>query len=322
MKNILLFCVFLPGIQVHAQLNVGNTSLSIKSGTTFFAEGATFTPSGDLDLTGIQIQESNTPVNMGGSVSSVAKVIALSKPLVFSGTLQFPYLESHLNGNTENNLKLAFYSGGTWRTSNASVVNTALNNVDETLNAVSFEQISASESFTTLPVTLASFTARLLTNRSVLLQWQTAMESKNSHFTVEKSSDGIRYAKVGTVEAVNRSSAYDFTDAVPFEGVNYYRLKQSDRNGAEQSHGVRMIKVVGSVSLLHMHPNPVKGNRFILNIRKNVTKPLFYTIVNMAGQQVQSGSIVTQVQQIAITHLTAGPYVLSVDGQFLYFQKQ
>lgn len=84
-----------------------------------------------------------------------------------------------------------------------------------------------------LPVELVSLSADC-SGSQVDIIWQTASETNNSGFVVEKSSDGKTFAQIGFVDGAgnsNRPKSYVFSDLNPINGTNYYRLKQIDTDG-------------------------------------------------------------------------------------------
>ena len=87
---------------------------------------------------------------------------------------------------------------------------------------------------TLLPLTLTSFDAELIENKSVALSWETATEFNNDYFLIERSTDGIQYTSIGTVKGKQYSEEptnYYMVDFLPYSGTNYYRLSQVDLNG-------------------------------------------------------------------------------------------
>ncbi|MDQ3846742.1 MAG: T9SS type A sorting domain-containing protein, partial [Bacteroidota bacterium] len=168
-------------------------------------------------------------------------------------------------------------------------------------------------------------TARLQGDAKVLLQWSTASEQQNSYFAVERSGDGIHFQTIGTVQAsasANGSSAYSLLDAAPLAGLNYYRLKQYDRNGQEQVYGVRLVKTGSAMTALALYPNPVVDG-FNLALQTTPAKPLTYCIQNANGQIVQTGILTSREQWLETGRLSAGVYVLSLEnGQTARFFKQ
>ena len=84
-----------------------------------------------------------------------------------------------------------------------------------------------------LPVEFISFNG-IQKNEAVKLNWETASEINNDYYTVEKSLDGIDYKSIATVDGAGNSNvilSYEYQDQNPLNGINYYRIKQTDYNG-------------------------------------------------------------------------------------------
>ena len=316
---------FMLAIRANAQISIGAQGISLAAGTTLSAEGLALTPQSNFSLTNTTFQKSTTPLNIGGSVYSIANVVNLSAPITFSGTIRFNYLDAELNGNDESQLLMAYQSSALWATSSASTVNTINNYVEETVASKTFDAVTASIIYSPLPVTLISFTAKRQSDASVLLRWATALEEQNSHFAVERSGDGIHYQTIGTVQASGGASGpftYSFSDNAPLDGSNYYRLKQYDIDGHEHLYGVHIVQPGNAVASLALYPNPVV-NSFKLELSAIPVKPLNYTIQNVSGQVVQKGTLYLREQWFETSRLSAGFYVLSLEnGQAVRFFKK
>jgi hypothetical protein len=92
-----------------------------------------------------------------------------------------------------------------------------------------------------LPVEFLSFDAKCNGNTN-LLTWQTASETNNQGYSIEKSHNSIDWEKIGFVNGngnVNTVSTYSFTDNNPYYPVSYYRLEQIDYDG--QTHLSNLI---------------------------------------------------------------------------------
>ncbi|NQV52129.1 MAG: T9SS type A sorting domain-containing protein [Flavobacteriales bacterium] len=89
-----------------------------------------------------------------------------------------------------------------------------------------------------LPIELLYFNADLIDER-VLLKWATATETNNSHFIIERASEDGVFSEIETiasgVDDKNRETAYGYLDKMPLDGVSYYRLKQVDLNGQQET---------------------------------------------------------------------------------------
>ena len=315
MKKLVVLCSFVLSISASGQVSVGAEGISLATGTILSVDGLELISQGNFTLTNTTFQKSATPVNLGGSVYSIANVVTLSAPLSFTGTVRLYYQDAELNGNTESQLLMAYQSAGLWATSSTSTVNTAGNYVEEVVSSKTFDAVTASIIYSTLPVSLTSFTAKRQSEASVLLRWTTASEQQNSHFALERSGDGIHYQTIGNVQAQGGTAgfSYSFSDNVPMDGTLYYRLKQIDLDGKEHLYGVRMVQPGSAVTALTLYPNPVT-NTFKLELSTIPAKPLNYSIQNVSGQVVQNGIIYSREQWLETSRLPAGVYVLSLEN--------
>lgn len=87
-----------------------------------------------------------------------------------------------------------------------------------------------------LPIELLSFNA-VEDRNQVKINWTTMTEINNDYFIIEKSQDGIHYTLLETVSGAGNSSvsiSYSILDINPYQGLNYYRLSQTDFNGQVQ----------------------------------------------------------------------------------------
>lgn len=107
-----------------------------------------------------------------------------------------------------------------------------------------------------LPVELLDFRGESLAEGNHL-QWTTGSETGSDHFTVERSSDGLRFSSIGEVTAMGnslRAVDYNFIDRTAPDGISYYRLRMVDLDANEDLSNV--IAVLRSKGDLVVFPNP------------------------------------------------------------------
>jgi hypothetical protein len=114
-----------------------------------------------------------------------------------------------------------------------------------------------------LPVEMAYLSVRP-DKEGITISWITLSEKGNSHFTVEKSKNGKSFNDLVRVEGAGTTSqlnSYLVTDMNPFEGVQYYRIRQTDFNGASTTS--KMIAINwNSAFAFQIFPNPSRGELF------------------------------------------------------------
>ncbi len=171
----------------------------------------------------------------------------------------------------------------------------------------------------TLPVTYTYFIAEK-SNAQALLKWQTAQEINNNYFNVQQSTNAFDWATIGKVSAANSVGVnnYYFNHAKPFNGVNYYRLQQVDKDGKSSFSDVRRVDMGAAKSNLKLYPNPSIGNLVTIDYGTQITKPLTYKIIDVAGRLMQAGDFTNQQQTINLQQLSIGNYSLLIsDGQVI-----
>jgi Concanavalin A-like lectin/glucanases superfamily/Secretion system C-terminal sorting domain len=124
--------------------------------------------------------------------------------------------------------------------------------------ALSAAEVSQLVGFS-LPLKMGNFTATKQTT-GIQLNWETLSEQNTSSFGIERSTDGSSFISLGTVNARGSSAtkqSYNFTDAQPGAGNNFYRLKLIDADGAFTYSRVIIVKNDNSLVKVQLFPNPV-----------------------------------------------------------------
>jgi len=162
-----------------------------------------------------------------------------------------------------------------------------------------------------LPVTLIRFEATK--EESVArLSWTTAQETNSSHFDIERSSTTLRWEKIGSVHAVNNSTAlkdYRYFDSEPLAGENLYRLKMTDLDGTFAYSMIRAVKFADQDVEISTYPNPVSEK--LLVEMKNTADITGLTIYNTSGIPVSTFGRYP-ANGISVVSLPKGFYILKI----------
>ena len=162
----------------------------------------------------------------------------------------------------------------------------------------------------TLPLNLISFNAKVQTENSVALNWQTTNEINVSHFNIQRSLNGRDFINIGKVLA-NGISRYSFVDdKLPFTNDKLtlnYRLEILDNDGKKQYSEVKLLAISNKQMTISIFPNPAKD--FVTISSNQNIKSLQLT--NLYGQVIQEySSINSNSFQIKISTLASGVYWL------------
>ncbi len=165
----------------------------------------------------------------------------------------------------------------------------------------------------TLAVTGLGFSISKKNNNVVLLQWKTLAENNNKGFQIERSSDGAKFDSIGYVKTLSlggKGADYSYTDALPNNGKNYYRLKQIDFYNNISYSPVKVIET-SKVNLFRLFPNPVVNE---LNIK--LATPLQHgqlKIWNANGQLVTHVAINGNSNiSLPVKYLSKGVYTVEI----------
>ena len=181
-----------------------------------------------------------------------------------------------------------------------------------------------------LPVEYISFFGKE-ENRQITLHWRTASELNNSHFELEKSSDGRVFKMIGAEQGAgssNQETTYRFIDQSPYSGTNYYRLKQVDFSGHFDYSKTIMVRTE-TANYASFYPTNVYSDG-TLNYGTEQEGVITTTIVDLLGRKIKSQEFYASAGSnffiIETKILRSGSYLLIVEGVYnelttLHFSK-
>ena len=161
-----------------------------------------------------------------------------------------------------------------------------------------------------LPVTWKNFYGELTEQEIVELHWQTATEQNNSHFLVQRSSDGIHFTSIGQVQAGNQplsTQKYTFQDPATLPGTNYYRLQQVDLDGQKDYSEIVSVLIAYDEkenATLVLYPNPGKNEVWF-------SQAADFELFDQQGRLLTSGHADGSVN---VSDLPSGKYLVRVNG--------
>jgi hypothetical protein len=172
-----------------------------------------------------------------------------------------------------------------------------------------------------LPVVFNNFTVRQQ-GQSVIVEWSTAEEQSSSIFTIERSPGGASYTQIGTVPAKgvsNFTSLYTFTDKAPFQGSNFYRIKEINLDGNGTYSSIKKISFDPYVPKLDVI-NPVINNleiRLQLPSDQKIIVQVSVTNGQLLFEKEYLAARGSSVFLIPVTQLSRGNYIVTVQSPVL-----
>lgn len=168
---------------------------------------------------------------------------------------------------------------------------------------------------TPLDVSLTSFDVTS-TNRNVQLSWETATETNNDYFTLERSLDAVNWEKVQQIDGAGTSletKQYSFEDKNIQSKMAYYRLSQTDFDGTQSNYSVRAVKIEETIpsSELAIGPNPSSDYAHVMVMpdeKGNVT------VCTLSGQQIHVDYQESETGLILdVRNIDPGIYIVKVN---------
>lgn len=177
-----------------------------------------------------------------------------------------------------------------------------------------------------VPVELHSFSYRLNEN-NIVLEWQTAAETNNYGFDIERSNDGDTFHKIGFERGYGTTvqpQYYTFIDT--YRQRCYYRLKQIDYDGSYTYSSVIKVNNPQSMTGLYLsqnYPNPFNSETIVtFGVEKTgFAKLEIYTVTGEKADNLFTGTAEQgKVYSIRVTNsnLASGIYycVLRQENQY------
>lgn len=166
--------------------------------------------------------------------------------------------------------------------------------------------------FSVLSVELTSFDARQSTS-GVELTWETASEINSDYFEVQRSANGYTFETIAMVNAANQSSSalhYESFDDSPTEGINYYKLKQVDKDGTFKVSDTKTVEFKNNTSQnLSVFPNPFDTE---ISIRHSFKEDVQASLYNAAGILIKNFTLDSnRSNRIDTNDLESGMYYLT-----------
>lgn len=163
-----------------------------------------------------------------------------------------------------------------------------------------------------LPVELTFFNASIRED-GVVLQWQTASETNNEKFQVERSAGGTFFERIGEVAGAGNSTSanhYSFLDQMPLDGLNLHRLKQIDFDGRFEYSPVEMVNYASSRPTVQIYPSLVQNE---LRIVLQQEELLSIRIYDLYGNSYQSQKLgLRKEATIDLQALPKGTYLIQI----------
>ena len=194
-------------------------------------------------------------------------------------------------------LTVAYWSGSMWTDVGGSAIGdhddgsiTSASSVPFGAKSQTFITYGSKDDLNPLPVELTSFSVECYENTADLF-WETATETNNKGFLIERSFDARNFTAIGFVKGAGNSNTittYTFTDNKAEKVIVYYRLTQVDTDNQSTILGMVVANCEKSEKpqpSFSVYPNPFKSDINIIGENLPETTAII-NIYNMLGSLI------------------------------------
>jgi len=208
------------------------------------------------------------------------------------------------NSITESSLLAQYWDNTlwnpTWISGTALLgVNDAANNQVNSINAGSgnFYTWILSGISTSLPIELLSLKTRCDGNSNPVIEWETASETNNDYFTLERSYDGLLWTTVSVIPGAGNSNSplyYIYTDNNAPDGILLYQLTQTDFDGMVSNVGMASINCEEKITAGSYNMHIYSDNEDIIHVTfvSPDADPVVLKLFDMRGRLVYKENLV------------------------------
>lgn len=220
-----------------------------------------------------------------------------------------------------NELRVSRWNGTSWvnlGNTSTSGSNTSGSVVSAPVDAFSPFTLASSTSNNPLPVTLNSFVVDCNSDKETV-SWSTASEFNSSHFSVQKSRDGLNWFEVGVKIAAGTSSqTTEYQIDIEKEvGLSYYRLVQFDNDGQFEIFGPLSSSCSQNPGSYLLFPNPTEDviqiSFYWEKLGSAVSLYIFDAhgkVTNVSSHEVSSGN---NLISLDVSSLLSGNYSCAIN---------
>ena len=256
----------------------------------------------NVTFTGINIPSSlytlQTLINCNGQING-GYTMPLSGGSGTSVTSTNPYI---------SNSGAAYSYVGKPNCNQATVQTLQCNNISVIIQGpgIPYQTVSCNYSGIALPVELVDYQGTA-TETEVNLNWSTASERNNDRYSILRSTDGYTWSEIAQVKGAGTTAdykEYSYADRSPENGINYYKLTQTDFDGDVKEQGVVGIEFFReTTSTTSVFPNPSSGGNVSVRVTATEDDPITINVRNEFGRLVQT-------QEMAVPEKSSGRFVV------------
>jgi minor extracellular serine protease Vpr len=190
------------------------------------------------------------------------------------------------------------------------VWNAELNRWEVTFTATGFGGFVVQTKTATVNPNLIEYFRGITQGAANVLSWKVNCTGSNTTFDVERSSNGIDFNSIGTINSsLDRClQPFTFEDPSPFNGNNYYRLKVTGSGASVYSDLVQLQN--SSQPVTRLYPTLFSRGSSV-SVRFTGTKGSL-AIYDAIGRQVFTRALINGLQSVSVKLPSSGVYFYTI----------
>ncbi len=292
--------------------NLQNPVVMYNDTGTFFVQLKVTTPFG-------QCVYARPFVIIGGASGTVsANTVSLGNPTTFNHTFTDAGTYHWDFGDPASPMDSSNLVIPTWTYMLPGIYNFKLTFTPSDSNLCVSKYFGTAEVSAFLPVEIISLSAFTNPNSTITISWTTLSEINSDYFIIERSDDGIFFDAIGKINGAGNSAEelnYQFIDAYPSGGNNYYRIRTVDFNGDVKLTSIVNASIETDLLQFELSPNIVT-DQLNLVFSKPIDEDLTAEVFDLTGRLIISDKIFSKADHsmIQISKLQSGEYFIRLSS--------
>ncbi len=174
----------------------------------------------------------------------------------------------------------------------ADIINSGVPVFDETKGNTSNDThtilaITTKRLFVVLPLKWVRFGVRVLADCSAGLSWKTIHDQDVIRYTIERSSDGIRFKEIGSMPPGQQNYYYNDNTTSSLMGNVYYRVIAEEAGNKKTFSNIIAINLcdVQNTSI-NIYPTVITNSFTVSGLKTSVSKKYFIDVIDESGKKI------------------------------------
>lgn len=150
----------------------------------------------------------------------------------------------------------------------------------------------------------------------IMVSWEMSSLVTGLTYEVEHAPDGVNFERIAVVnEAARQQNGVHFFEhysSAPKKGINYYRVKVIDENGASIHSNIAEVILYEDSKIAMLYPNPVNDRLYVEIFETFGAQEVFVEVFSVSGKLLNSIPVAQDARQLDLDfgHYPAGAYMV------------